>query len=236
MVAAFTKKKIKPSKRVCLRLKETRERSGMTLYQVSQRTKIDEKYLHALEECRFDDLPEAMTYKKHFIKSYLQAIGVDPKPYIHQYVREEHNPNQSVPVHPKQKIQKYHFHNIPSAMKYSVMTGVILLVVGYLGVQVKHMLEPPSLTLFSPKDGAIITEQTVNIQGATEPEAKIFINGKGITSNERGEFSEPIDLAAGINEIEITAERKHGKGAAETLHVIYRETTQLTMGQKQENS
>ena len=49
-------------------LKEHREKTGITLQQISQKTKIDIKFLKSIEESNFDILPEI--YIKAFIKEY----------------------------------------------------------------------------------------------------------------------------------------------------------------------
>lgn len=53
-------------------LKSLRENKGISLVQISNRTKIDIKFLQAIEESRFDVLPEI--YIRAFIKEYAQAI------------------------------------------------------------------------------------------------------------------------------------------------------------------
>jgi len=55
-------------------LKHERELRGVPLDEISQSTKISIRYLRALEESRFEDLPGEV-FIKGFIRSYGQAIG-----------------------------------------------------------------------------------------------------------------------------------------------------------------
>ena len=55
-------------------LKHERELRGVPLDEIAQSTKISIRYLRALEENRFDDLPGEV-FIKGFIRSYGQAIG-----------------------------------------------------------------------------------------------------------------------------------------------------------------
>ena len=55
-------------------LKHERELRGVPLDEIAQSTKISIRYLRALEESRFEDLPGEV-FIKGFIRSYGQAIG-----------------------------------------------------------------------------------------------------------------------------------------------------------------
>ncbi|MBN1971636.1 MAG: helix-turn-helix domain-containing protein [Candidatus Delongbacteria bacterium] len=57
------------------KLKKAREKSGLDLIAISQRIKINIKYLEAIENSTFDALPEA--YVKMFISSYARELGLN---------------------------------------------------------------------------------------------------------------------------------------------------------------
>jgi len=64
-------------------LKETRIEKGFTLEQVYGRTRIDLKFLQAIESSHFDIMPEV--YMKAFIKEYSIFIGLDPETTLKKY-------------------------------------------------------------------------------------------------------------------------------------------------------
>jgi len=227
-MTAFTRKKITPSKRVCLRLKEAREAAQLTIEQLAQKTHIDKRYLIALEECRFEELPEALVCRKGFIKQYLRAVGHEPDPFINQFLIEEAGDPQMLQT-PKRTIRNTHFRNIPTLLKYGFVATIVLAVLSYLGLQVKHITEPASLTIISPQNGEITTDDTLVVRGYTEPEVQVRINGEDIVNDEEGDFETDIGLGIGINEIQITATKRHGKTTSETIHVILKETSQLSL-------
>jgi cytoskeletal protein RodZ len=66
-----------------MELKTLREEKGVSLVQISNRTKIDVKFLHAIEEARFEVLPEL--YIRAFIKEYSQTIDVNPKSILAKF-------------------------------------------------------------------------------------------------------------------------------------------------------
>lgn len=223
----FNKKQLTPTKRVCLRLKELRQKKDVSLEVLSKKTKLSKKYLKALEECRFDDLPPATIYKKNFVKCYVKALGINPEPFLKQYIEEEVvEDKKDEPL--KKEIKNSPLLYLPAVFKFTAIISIIFLAVGYLGLQVKQILEPPELAIYSPKDGFITENNFITIQGQTEKEALITINGQEIINNEKGEFKENINLNPGINNIVISAQKKHGKKTTETRHVILKENPQLS--------
>jgi len=64
-------------------LKQAREQSDITLQTVAAKTRIDMKFLEALEEGNFNFLPEL--YVKAFIKQYAKAVGLDEDETIEKY-------------------------------------------------------------------------------------------------------------------------------------------------------
>lgn len=59
------------------KLKETRESMGLSLRDVEEATKIRTKYIRALENEAFEEIP-GKTYAKGFIKNYAKFLNVDP--------------------------------------------------------------------------------------------------------------------------------------------------------------
>lgn len=65
-------------------LKEQREKAGITLQNVAAKTRIDIKFLEALEDGNFNFLPEI--YVKAFIKQYAKVIGLDEEEILQKYI------------------------------------------------------------------------------------------------------------------------------------------------------
>ena len=70
-----------PLLRVGDRLREARERAGMTLKQLSADTRIPERHLLLIEKGDFAALP-AKTYATGFARSYARAVGMDERTTI----------------------------------------------------------------------------------------------------------------------------------------------------------
>ena len=191
---------------------------------MEKKTNISRKHLQALESCTFSELPDGSIYHKNYLKRYLEALDVDAAAYIKQFEEEElRYMKQPKTSHPRKHIHHLHFGNLPGLIRYAGVAVVILIIAGYLGYQIKHIVDPPKMTVLSPQNGLISDQSSVTVQGKTEKEVRVSINGTEIMNNEEGIFEQSIDLTPGLNTITITAEKKHGKTTVETRHVVLKE-------------
>ena len=71
-------------KKFTVELKEQREKVGITLQNVAAKTRIDIKFLEALEDGNFNFLPEL--YVKAFIKQYAKVVGLDEEETLQKYI------------------------------------------------------------------------------------------------------------------------------------------------------
>lgn len=62
-------------------LREARTRQGLELHDAERATRIRAKYLGALEDERFDQLPEEV-YAKAFLRTYADFLGLDSELYV----------------------------------------------------------------------------------------------------------------------------------------------------------
>ena len=84
------------AKKICLRgklsigerLKRARKRKNITLAEAEEATKIRTKYLEALENNQYDNLPNDV-YVRGFIQSYGALLGLDGRELVEHYNREK---------------------------------------------------------------------------------------------------------------------------------------------------
>jgi cytoskeleton protein RodZ len=65
-------------------LREARERRGLELADVERETRVRARYLRALEEERFEQLPPG-TYRRTFLRGYANFLGLDADAYVDEY-------------------------------------------------------------------------------------------------------------------------------------------------------
>lgn len=222
----FQQKNLEAPRRVCLRLKEEREKRKISLEELEKKTKITKKYLIALEECRFNELPFAEVFQKNYLKRYVEALGIDSTSFLEQYFAEEKIADKK-PRHSFRKFTGMYWHWVPSFLRYGLIAILVLLIVFYLGLQIKRIVEPPRLLINYPPDGLVVDRPSVFIRGETNPEVEVLINGQKIITSDKGVFKEEVNLSAGVNTIVILAKKKHGKTTSETRYVVYKESAPL---------
>lgn len=99
-------------------LHETREKSGISLQQMAMKTRIDIKFLEAIDKGDFNFLPEP--YVKAFLKDYAKVVGLDEIKTIQKYEAakkgksvgetNENEPEAAVPKeisNPQKKVHTY---------------------------------------------------------------------------------------------------------------------------------
>ncbi len=83
---------------------------------------------------------------------------------------------------------------------------------------------PPELEIISPSDGASFygeQEKSLVVQGKTEPEVSVTLNGRIIIVNSEGEFSTSLSLNEGENQITALAQDRAGNETEKEIKVIY---------------
>ena len=69
------------------RLRDTRERRGVSLRQIANATKISVSVLEALERNDISRLPGGI-FGRAFVRSYATEVGLDPEETIRQFLEE----------------------------------------------------------------------------------------------------------------------------------------------------
>jgi transcriptional regulator with XRE-family HTH domain len=69
-------------------LRRERELREITLREVAEATKVNIRYLEALERNDFAHLPGGV-FNRGFVRAYAQFIGVDPEAMVNAYILEE---------------------------------------------------------------------------------------------------------------------------------------------------
>ena len=81
---------------------------------------------------------------------------------------------------------------------------------------------PPFLTLLSPADGVILTAPQAEVLGASEPEARLSLNGSAQEMAGDGSFLAGLPLQPGPNRITVVATDLAGNESRRSLSVVYR--------------
>jgi hypothetical protein len=81
-------------------------------------------------------------------------------------------------------------------------------------------LDNPKLDVISPKADQKISRNSILITGQTDPQTVIIINERPVSVSVAGNFSEPVKLSPGINNIMISATDRAGNNTAAVFSVV----------------
>jgi len=220
-MAIFCLKNLEPLTRVGDRLKKIRAEQHLTIQDISQKTRIPIKYLEAIESGQFKNLPATKAHRLAYVREYANTLNLNPASILFQFSQESDLQNYTV-IHPKRGLKMWPVNSLSHIFRHVAIGVLLISFVSYLIWQINGILQPPKLFVFTPADGYISNKLGTVVQGETEKEVRLTINGKEAMLSNQGKFELPIDLSNGVNTITISAIKKHGKTTTITRHVIVR--------------
>jgi cytoskeletal protein RodZ len=208
------------------RLAAARERKGVDLLRAERDTKIRVRYLSALEQGEYRDLPGAV-YTKGFLRNYAIYLGLDPEDVLRQWRRErgEATAPEAAIVPPRPLEEPTRPLNFsPSVVVAALLTAGVVLFFVYLGSQLLRYSKPPELSITNPATAVLQVEEdatTYRLAGVTSAGSVVTVKTPGrpdlsTTAQSSGEWSVQVDLRRGQNRFDVTARNPETGKEAET--------------------
>lgn len=191
-------------------LSAARRKHGWSIQDLSLRTKIQERFLEALETSAFEKLPRT-PFVKGFIRTASVELGLDPDQMVAVFRRdvEEDHRGQMMMRSLTQRSRPRLFWT-PEHTAIAFAGVVIATFAMYLLVQLRFLSSPPRLELTLPKDREVVSE-TVLVEGKTDPSATVTVNDQEIRKNRDGVFSAEIELSEGTRTITVVVTGQNRK-------------------------
>jgi hypothetical protein len=213
------------------RLRDAREAKGVDLFRVERDTKIRSKFLAALEDGDYADLPGDV-YARGFLRNYASYLGLDADEVEEDWRGEAGTATrvrEPAFVGPRPLTMR---RGIVFQRSHFAIVGVVIIVavVGiYFGYQVTRFLSYPTVGVISP-DAAHITlpagTDGYQLTGSSTPGATIRISwdnqavAKLPVADETGHWSYTAILHPGSNQFDITAENLDTSHASKTQKIV----------------
>lgn len=214
----FTPKKIALGEGFGDKLRQMRHSKNLRLEDIAKKISIRAKYLNALEEENFDDLPNGL-YQKKFLREYASFLGLSSAELTKQL--EENTDNQSNKNPFSQKIlKKSKLLIFPKIIRNSLIILGVVVCFLYLIFYFQRIVLAPKLTIIQPDKNMLIKETTIEVSGQTEKEAEVKINGELVLNNNNGLFSQIVNLKKGLNTITIKAKKKYSQERTATRQIL----------------
>lgn len=184
-------------------IRASRADRSLSEQQLSGLTRIDVKYIQALEENDFHKLPSA-TFTKGFVRNLAQALGKNPDDWVALLRRDYQAATGAVapPSFPRRRT-KFSPSSFFQSQPALLLLGSLVFVI-YLGFQYRAVITPPALEVINPQKDAV-TISPVTIDGKTASGTTITINDDlKITPDSSGYFAAKLNFSPGQNEIKIS--------------------------------
>lgn len=202
------------------RLKEARVAKGLSLESLQETTKIQKRYLAAIEEGNFNILPGKF-YARAFIKEYANAVGLDSNDLLEEH-KEEIPKSESESEIQYTRVERSRRDTISSdrsGMIFTILPRIILvlLILGIIGAAIWFITQSNS-----PDDPTEIdnTEDDVIITNPTNNNNSSGTSGDSDNEDASEEETEEEEVVEEVLEMEFeVTEVATNSGATSTIEV-----------------
>lgn len=217
------------------------KKKNYDLSRLSELTKIPLWHLQALQDGNFDKLPPNVYMKGVFMRlTKFLDIGLGE-------IEEKYNEDRSALSEQPETAEKqkdtesivsgaFHFRDrfkesyigrnflILTPRKIGIIFSILFLAVifSYIWYQYDVLVGPPILSIITPARDSETENSRVDVRGKTLNDVYLTVNGQNVYVDQDGAFALSVELAAGLNAIEIVARNKMGKESKVVRQVFYK--------------
>lgn len=186
-------------------LKDARLAKHKTIKQIAEKTKIKEKFLIALEDCDWDNLP-GFSITQGFANSFAQAVAANPQ-LVAALLRRDYPQIALTKPGEEMSLSKPSLWT-PKTTLLSVVGISVAILALYLIRQYILFAAPPSLSLSKIEERG----NTIFVSGKTVPTATVDVNHRAVLVESDGSFQTEIEAQDLINsEVQVKAVSRTGK-------------------------
>lgn len=204
-------------------LKEIRLKLNLSSDEVAKKAGIPWKYIQAIENDDIKKLP-ASVYVLGFLKKIALTYGIPANILIEQYKKEQQIRTQLNST--TDDGTKYTIKNLlnwpsltPGLIRIMVGTVLVMGTLIWLVWQILGINTRPSLEIYEPEDGKIISNSVIKVKGKTDPGASLTINSDPVNLDKDGNFELDLGVQLGQNELNFESINKFNKIAKKTIAV-----------------
>lgn len=201
-------------------LKEKRIGRNLSLDKLSDLTKIQIYHLKALEAGQFENLPSSV-YRTGIFRRLSKFLDIDEGEISRMYEQEIHEIEAT--SHKENILSKKNSYFIFTQKKIIIFLSALFLVLlfSYLWYQFNFLFGPPNLAA-DLKEDIVMKQELLVVNGKTDSGVSLTINGENVFVASNGDFSKDVQLASGINVIEMEAKNNFGK-TTKIIRQIFRQ-------------
>jgi cytoskeletal protein RodZ len=192
-------------------IKSARLEKNLTLTDISRETRINLKYLEAIEANDFQNLPPA-TFTKGFMQNYAKAVGLNPQNILAIF-RRDYDSDERGRIIPRGLADPVRSPiNFFNPTTTTIITSVVfaVIIIGFFIRQIIAFQSAPPLEISLPLENALVISP-VTVSGKTHPQATLTINNQPVTVSDSGAFETTVVLTPGEHSLIITTQSRSGK-------------------------
>ncbi len=208
----FERKELRRSHTIADKLKNLRLSKDIGVEVLAKKLDIPAKYIVNLENGQQENLPGDI-YVRAWLKKMANFYEVDANGLLVDYHLEKKissNINRDNRVEKKKAIKSGRFLS-PKILRWLVLSGIVLVLFVYLGFEIINIIAPPYLNIVQPYNNFKTKEPSIDIVGQSKAEAQVMINGELVSLDQEGKFKKTVNLTLGLNNLEISAKKKHSQ-------------------------
>ena len=111
-------------------------------------------------------------------------------------------------------------HDPGRTLKIALYVVLSIVILVYALDKTKNLLLGPKIIIKSPLNGALIETSTVVLSGTAKNISKISVNGRPISIEQDGNFSQELVVPPGYTIISVTGTDRYGKEKEVTLELV----------------
>lgn len=198
-------------------LTSARKEKKLSIQDIAKATRIETKYIRALENDEFQKLPSP-TFVKGFIRNYAIQVNIPPEELIAVFRRDYSSPKNTTSEKESTSNIKQK-SSIISSTGWKLVAAGIIAFFGYLAFQYRALVVPPPLNITQPEANSVIVSPVI-IEGKTSPDSSIMINqNTHIKPDSSGIFFTQINLSPGKYELEIKSTNRFSRTNKKTIPI-----------------
>lgn len=205
-------------------LKKAREKKRLTLDVVYKQTRINPKFIKALESDNYKVF-SGKVHSKGFLKLYTKYLGLNTNEMLALWRREYESffeDDKGEGFFKKREIDPPKLIITPGFVLVVFAALSIIAFFGYLFFQYKNYTGSPNLDIYYPGDNLVVKSDILDITGKTDLDSELYINNQRVILSPDGSFAESVKLKEGLNTISIKSVNKLSKQTELVRTIIYR--------------
>lgn len=212
-------------------LQAAREKKGVDLYRAERDTKIRARHLAALESGEYSEMAGAV-YTKGFLRNYALYLGLDPEELLERWRVEQDFGRRGEPLSvtpPPQPLSEPHrgLTFSPALLIAAAISIVVLLFVGYIGLQLVRFSQVPAITLDGDRNMTLASDAGfVELKGTAGAGFAINVaDASGsilvtVPADDAGAWSTELAVTKGRNDFTLVARDPATGRESDPLQII----------------